>query len=90
MMVNTSIDSGSAPVSYVSEEFLVAKDRADGTCPVVYRDGVEDTVQVDRVRIEQAWEMEGLTLWWSASKMAAVLRNFGLLPYDVRTSGYSL
>ena len=39
MMVNTSIDSGSAPVSYVSEEYLVAKDRAEGTCPVVYRDG---------------------------------------------------
>ena len=37
MMVNTSIDSGAAPVSYVNEEYLVARDRSDGMSSIVYR-----------------------------------------------------
>ena len=40
MMVNTSIDSGAAPVSYVSEEYLVARDRSDGMSSIVYRNKV--------------------------------------------------
>ena len=40
MMVNTSIDSGAAPVSYVSEEYLVARDRSDGMRSIVYRNKV--------------------------------------------------
>ena len=40
MMVNTSIDSGAAPVSYVNEEYLVARDRSDGMSSIVYRDEV--------------------------------------------------
>ena len=40
MMVNTSIDSGAAPVSYVNEEFLVARDRSDGMSSIVYRNEV--------------------------------------------------
>ena len=41
MMVNTSIDSGAAPVSYVNEEFLVARDRSDGMSSIVYRNDHE-------------------------------------------------
>ena len=41
MMVNTSIDSGAAPVSYVNEEFLVARDRSDGMSSIVYRNEQE-------------------------------------------------
>ena len=40
MMVNTSIDSGAAPVSYVSEEHLVARDRSDGMSSIIYRNKV--------------------------------------------------
>ena len=37
MMVKTSIDSGAAPVSYLNEEYLVARDRSDGMSSIVYR-----------------------------------------------------
>ena len=37
MMVNTSIDSGAAPVSYLNEEYLIARDRSDGMSSIIYR-----------------------------------------------------
>ena len=41
MMVNTSIDSAGAPVSYLNEEYLIARDRSDGFVSNVYRDATE-------------------------------------------------
>ena len=38
MMVNTSIDTGAAPVSYLNEDYLVARDRSDGMSSIVYRE----------------------------------------------------